>query len=298
MSRTLCLLYHRINEYKDYYNMSVTPSHFDEQMEFIKNNFCVKRFCDNWDTGGDSIVITFDDGYADNYKYAYPILNKYTMPATIFVCTGNIGTSKMFWWDEILHICLNRKKSNSHFDLVDPLLSYTWETKRREQCLKLAYDLRSILRRERSLQVFNSVRMQLLNWAGEETDNANNRTMSESELRELVDSRLIDIGGHTETHLSLGPRDYEEQYNDCKSSIERLKSIIRDDISVFSYPFGGPRDYNEETIRVMEDLGIKKAATTEFGLAIDQDSYRIPRIEIKDCSIEDFTELICRMKEL
>ena len=59
-----------------------------------------------------AVAITFDDGYEDNYRKAYPILKKYNIPATIFLTTGYIGTSKIFWWDMLGEII---KKSAAPF---------------------------------------------------------------------------------------------------------------------------------------------------------------------------------------
>ena len=51
-----------------------------------------------------AVVITFDDGYKDNYLYAYPILKKHRIPATIFLATGHIDTGKLFWWDKVSYV--------------------------------------------------------------------------------------------------------------------------------------------------------------------------------------------------
>ena len=93
----LVLLYHRVAEVpSDPFNLCVTPRHFAEHLEVLKKytqpvplQQLVKTSQEgnspNW-----SVAITFDDGYADNLYNAKPLLEKYEIPATVFVATGNL----------------------------------------------------------------------------------------------------------------------------------------------------------------------------------------------------------------
>ena len=55
----------------DIYQLTVSPENFEEQVRFLKDNFSILRFEEDWTEGsGSGVVITFDDGYADNYEYA------------------------------------------------------------------------------------------------------------------------------------------------------------------------------------------------------------------------------------
>lgn len=102
------LMYHRFGYEKN--TLFVTPENFKRQMAYLKENgYNVisldelvngikidKRFRHN------TVVITVDDGYEDNYDYAYPVLKEYNFPATIFVITNLIGTDREFMtWEEM-----------------------------------------------------------------------------------------------------------------------------------------------------------------------------------------------------
>lgn len=97
-TEAVILMYHSISEYTLEFS-TVSPKMFSEQMYFLqKNHFpvislseLVRRYYANEALGG-SVVITFDDGYEDNYLNAYPILKKNNFPATIFVTTATIDT--------------------------------------------------------------------------------------------------------------------------------------------------------------------------------------------------------------
>jgi len=98
--------YHRIATVSnDPQSLCVSPALFTEQVEFFKNNFEIislpelaNRLKDK-KLDGNEMVITFDDGYRDNLTNALPILEKYNIPATIFVCTAKIGEQASFPWD-------------------------------------------------------------------------------------------------------------------------------------------------------------------------------------------------------
>lgn len=78
------LLYHRVcNLNFDPWKLAITPEEFDNHMRYIKDNYNIMRFEDDWSNINEkTIVVTFDDGYADNFYNAVPILKKYDIPAT------------------------------------------------------------------------------------------------------------------------------------------------------------------------------------------------------------------------
>ncbi len=93
--RAVILMYHSISERKDFFS-AVSPKNFERQMAYlaaheysiISLTELVRRLKDCEPLGG-AVVLTFDDGYKDNYKIAFPILKKYHFPATIFLVTGH-----------------------------------------------------------------------------------------------------------------------------------------------------------------------------------------------------------------
>src|SRR3989344_3122644 len=94
------LMYHSIAENGVFF--TVKPSEFERQMKYLSKNKKIPR---------KTVVLTFDDGYLDNYENAFPVLKKYNFPATIFVATGFVGG----------------KKNNSS---NEPLSMMTWEKMR------------------------------------------------------------------------------------------------------------------------------------------------------------------------
>jgi peptidoglycan/xylan/chitin deacetylase (PgdA/CDA1 family) len=105
----IILLYHRVAEVtQDPYKLSVSPENFKKQLTYIKSHYNVislKQLIDdlkNKTLKDKSLVITFDDGYQDNFNNALPILEELNIPATIFVTTGYIDTETEFHWEHNL----------------------------------------------------------------------------------------------------------------------------------------------------------------------------------------------------
>lgn len=100
------LLYHRVADVKDDpHLLSVSVHNFKNQIAWLKKNFqilplltLVEHIKSNT-LNSKSICITFDDGYADNFYNALPILKQFQVPATVFITSGMIGKKNPFYWD-------------------------------------------------------------------------------------------------------------------------------------------------------------------------------------------------------
>ncbi|MBT2997503.1 MAG: polysaccharide deacetylase family protein [Candidatus Thiodiazotropha sp. (ex Ctena orbiculata)] len=115
-SSCIVLTYHRVLDDKNLQISNSNPSIivdvdlFEEQIKFLQANFSILSLSDlqqgiyNEKFEDGSCLITFDDGWVDNYLYAYPILKKYSVPATIFLATDYIGSDKSFWQEELTGI--------------------------------------------------------------------------------------------------------------------------------------------------------------------------------------------------
>ena len=128
--RIFILMYHRV-DYKmpPLFEMCVRPDVFDEQIFLLKKHFEIVDLCDlnkiepDTNKKKDLVVITFDDGYRDNYIHAFPIIKKYNIPATIFLATDYINTDQLLWYDKLAWILYmsssipDKKTLHKHNDL-------------------------------------------------------------------------------------------------------------------------------------------------------------------------------------
>lgn len=292
MDKVLCLLYHRVNIKKDnFYDLTVSPERFEQQIKFLKDNYKCLRFEDAWkDVETPSVVITFDDGYADNLTFALPILERYQMPATIFIATGNIDTQFEFWWDDLTRMFTQKETYPDKFTLDDELFRYTWETDTEEKRFELAKTIRWLLRMEPELCVREQWFKQIREWADVDTKGREEcYSLSAEQLKVLADSAVITVGAHTVNHISLGAMNKEQQETEIVKSIQQLKEYTGRVPTVFSYPFGSKMDFNNDTIDICQRNGIIKAATTTQKIWNPNfNSFQIPRITIRDWEQDDF----------
>lgn len=292
MERVLCLLYHRVNPVPDpVYHLTVSPHNFESQIRYLKEHFPVLRFEEDWTKpGGDGVAVTFDDGYADNYRYALPILEKYQVPATIFVSTGYVGTGQEYWWDELARVLTGDMDYPKQFELRDALYHYTWDTRSLEARRELVRSLHWLLKMDPDVERANLWLWQLRAWAGiGKEGREENLPMDLRQLRDMACSEYITIGGHTVNHRSLGAQTRERQEYEIGASIRFLEKHLGRGICTFSYPFGSTVHFDQNTLEICAGNGIIKAATTVKGLwKEDTEPYRIPRVEAVDQGGKEF----------
>lgn len=115
------LTYHGFNYEKGL--MFVTPENFEKQMRYLKDkgfnvislNELVEGIKIKKDFTRNTVVITIDDGYKNNFTYAYPVLKKYGFPATIFLIADEIGTNEEFLsWSEVREMSKNNISFGGH----------------------------------------------------------------------------------------------------------------------------------------------------------------------------------------
>src|SRR5712671_329835 len=105
-SDPLILMYHRVSDSgPDPWGLGVSPRHFTEHLQVLRrhaNPVALRQLPRRARKRGPrTVVVTFDDGYADNVVAALPLLRGHDIPATVFVATALLGKSQAFWWDEL-----------------------------------------------------------------------------------------------------------------------------------------------------------------------------------------------------
>ena len=291
------LLYHRVPSIApDPQLLSVSPDNFRAHMQFLKNNYTLVRFEEDWSKlKKPAIVITFDDGYADNAREALPILEEVGVPATFFISTGLIGTPQQFWWDELAHIILGDHDFPERFELADNNSEQVWPSATSTQRLTFYGEIQLLMKNINAHRRESWLR-QLRRWVhtGEEADDSH-RLMSIEELRSLADSRWVTIGAHTVSHTALSSLTFPEQRHEIIDSKTQLESWLGKEINVFSYPFGSEEDYTQDSATICKEAGFIKAAAN-FPAQVHNwtDLYKIPRQLVRNWSIDIFPEKLKR----
>ena len=291
----LVLLYHRVTTLESYpYLLAVTPAHFRAQMKYLRANFSVLRFGEEWASlSKPGVVVTFDDGYADNLLEALPILEELDVPATFFVATGPIAAGTGFWWDELESILLEGREFPAHFWLEDNEYGRQWPTATDSELQMLHRDI-LILMKKIDYRSRDEWLLQLRRWAGKDNNTRiSHRAMTVDELKRLAKSPVVTIGAHGETHSAFSAIPRTRQKEELVVSKKNLESWLDQKISVFSYPYGDRASYNRTTVGLCREVGFSKAAANFLGQTHRwTHAYQIPRQMILNWSVQTFSKKI------
>jgi peptidoglycan/xylan/chitin deacetylase (PgdA/CDA1 family) len=287
------LAYHRVLDEKsrgfafDHELVSASRALFRDQLRFVRDNFNVIGFEDlaraedagrPWPERG--VVITFDDGYRDNYTHAYPILRELNLPATIFLTTGHIGRSSLFWWDLVVY-CIKRTSLESvTFEEISPQPMPLWSKKKRRAAMEavLAW-LKSVP--EESKQAFLSRYCDKLGVILP-SDVADGMHLSWDEVREMA-AHGVSFGSHTVTHPILARVTAEQLKREVVESRQTIERELGKTPISFSYPVGDSPNFNQMVEKSVAEGGFRYAVSYEEGIADAHisDRYALPRLHVE-----------------
>ncbi|MEI7474106.1 MAG: glycosyltransferase [bacterium] len=297
LPKALVLIYHRVGDLEnDPQNLSISAEKFEAQMKYLKENYKVislkeltkdlkkKKIKHN------SVVITFDDGYADNLYNAKPILEKYNIPATVFITGEMINSNKEYWWDELEKIFVSDKTS-----IFKPLSVeinnkiYHWNINNKLDAISVYNQLHPLIKYTSNEERKNILNF-LLNWADTQIEGrASHRAMTDNEIIDLSLGGLIEIGAHTVSHCVLTQETEERQLFEIIESKKILEKILNKNIESFSYPFGTSEDANDKTANLVKNCGFENGIANEQDFVTNIDNpYLIPRRLIRNWDLNEF----------
>jgi len=263
----LILGYHRVaNVMRDAYEVCVTPDHFSEHMEIINkyaHPVSLAELVQCLKVGSlppKSVAVTFDDGYVDNLYNAKPILEKYEIPATVFVCTGYAG--REFWWDELERLVMSSEADLGMLCLQAGESQFVWNQLKGSSDAdvqrKFSHALYNFLLRldvKEQDQAMHTIR----SWSGVSSRDATSHALTCDELLQLADGGLIELGAHTRHHPMLPRLAWERQREEIIWSKQDLESLLGRRVDGFAYPNGSATD---DAKRITREAGFKFACTS------------------------------------
>jgi peptidoglycan/xylan/chitin deacetylase (PgdA/CDA1 family) len=286
VDRALILGYHRIADVDwDPFGMTVRPQYFAEQLEVLRSKarpIALRDLVEGLGSGKlprRCVAVTFDDGYADNLGNAKPLLERFGIPATVFVVTGCLG--REFWWNELQRILARDTLPRSFLLQVD---GRAYEARvdaapgaARDALVTSLADLVRDLSEHSRRRVLD----QLWAWSGPKPDgDPRARAMTEGEILTLASGGLIDLGSHTIGHPSLATLSRLQQECEIRGSKERLESLLGRAVTSFAYPNGS---WSAETLAIVRQAGFERACASHSDVAWHAtDPYRLPRFWVPD----------------
>ncbi|HWD11539.1 MAG TPA: polysaccharide deacetylase family protein [Solirubrobacteraceae bacterium] len=230
------------------------------------------------DRPGRRVLLTFDDGYRDNYEIAYPLLRRHGLTATFFPATGFLDRVRAAWWDELAWMV--RHATRERIPAGDPFpyaLSLGPEQDGTIAALAARYKELSDEDTEPFL-----VAVAAATGAGRcEPSHCRELWMTWEMLRELQAAGM-QIGGHTVTHPILARLPLERQREEIDGCAERLEQELGRPMSWFAYPVGARDSFTAQTQQLLAERGVRLAFSFYGGFAsyARWNALDVPRIHV------------------
>lgn len=315
-ARAVVLMYHRVAQpTADPWRLCVSVEHFASQMEMLANlgtevvplSSLPSRAQESH--ARKCVAITFDDGYQDNLVNAAPILGEASLPATLFVATGFIGSGQAFWWDRLATALLQPGNLPASIDLEIAGNRHHWElgeharyteaqakphrtwkarhrppTRRHAVLQELWQALVCIDEGER-----DTVLQILEDMAGkDQQSDVFALPMSRQQLQDFKGITGLELGAHGHSHRSLRDLSDHELQNELTKSKAILEEIAGATVCAMSYPQG---ICDKRSGHAAAMAGFSIACTSESRAVTTRDQpLSLPRIMVPDISGAELAE--------
>jgi len=264
--KALILTYHRFSENEKTYFTS--RQLFREQIRYLKKHYNIvslTSLANQLKTGSQlpqgCVAITIDDGYADSYEIAFPVLKEQGVPATIFVVTDFLDKKSWIWTDKMRFVMSRPREEELRVKIKDEVLElklngensrYTSATRINNRLKKMSDDEKEKnierIARELNLEIPATPPDEFapLNW---------------EQAREM-DKNNFSVESHTVSHPILTNVTDERLKYELKESRDYLSDKLGREVKIFCYPNG---NFNERVLQTVERTGYESAVTTVQG---------------------------------
>jgi peptidoglycan/xylan/chitin deacetylase (PgdA/CDA1 family) len=267
------LNYHRIgNPDEDLFDpgvFSASADQFDNQISHLKRHVSLVTLeealayiegSEKTKTRRCRVLVTFDDGYLDNYSIAFPILHAHGTQAVFFLATSMVGSFDIPWWDQIAYLVKNAGRRRY-------VLSYPANLAVDIDRNGFAKSLESILRSYKkpgNADPARFLRELEGKTEGKPLPETSRRFLNWDEAREMKRAGM-EIGSHTHSHQVLGQLKPERQLEELSISRAILKQQLGAETNVLAYPVGSRTSFNRETQRMAREAGYRCAFSHHGG---------------------------------
>lgn len=252
---------------RNYNKKHIFESDFYHLIKDLKNNgnaVSMNDFITRKAIPKNAYVITFDDGFENNYSVAVPILKEFETPATFYITSSFINENKMSWIDQVDYAIEQTEKNEINF--MERNFSLNSDE---DKIIFLEYVRQNykgnrsfFLEKERYVNdIFEQTKVPFCDTLHTPID----LKMSWDQVYQISQDKLFTIGGHTHTHPIMSYLDDEDLSEEIELNIQFLKEKCLLDVDHFSYPEGLDFCFNEKVIHKLKEAGIKCCPTAIDG---------------------------------
>lgn len=292
--KVLILTYHRFGIEK--HPAKVSAAEFESHLEYLKRYSCVlplnetiKCLQEGRTLPPNATVITIDDGYADAYNVAFPLLKKFGFPATVYAITDFVDEKIWLWTDLMRYVLLNTKTDavRIEFGTQERIEVELTDDKKR---LDLARRINSRLKRLPNAKKDSKIKeiSKALKVEIPKCPPADFASMTWQHAREM-DADGVRIESHTVTHPVLTNVGQASLDFEMKTSKKRLEEVLERPVDHFCYPNGS---LDKGVQKAAENAGYKTAVTTAYGFNdASTNQFLMNRIDAQP-AIESFAQSV------
>lgn len=242
--------------------ISTTPRQFEWQMAYLRrhmNPVSLAQIMAHLDGAASlppsAIAVTFDDGFSDTYRYAFPILKRYSIPATVFVATGYVDSGKPFWFELATYLVLRVEPGALSIGDSGPAFPTGASVQERRRSLERLHELLKGLPNARRLAIVSEWGRR---FAAEIERGAVDlcQPISWAQVREMA-AAGIDFGSHSVTHPNLAQLEDPELAWELSESKRVLEEQLQHPVHSLAYPIGTALAFNERVLAAAERAGFR-----------------------------------------
>lgn len=252
--------YHMISnsDYPFYFdNKAISVKEFKEQLLFFKKRYDIIslsqaiEFAQNRESLKRKLVITFDDGFADNYLFAAPILNDLDLTATFFLIGNCIDNQDLMWRNKLLLIQkVDEPVLKGGLDKV--VNQYELSLKGYKNLMSWSLNHFPMDKKE---EIVNSLWNYTMGISIEEYLEKDKPYLTSKQIVELS-NQGFEFGSHSMSHPNFSKLSYEEFKKEIVDSTVKIEKIINKKVSFFTYPFGYRANLSFEKQLLKEEFGL------------------------------------------
>ncbi|MBL7952457.1 MAG: polysaccharide deacetylase family protein [Flavobacteriales bacterium] len=238
-----------------------------------------------------SVLLTFDDGYADNHTEARPLLEKHGMQALFYIASGYIGSGREYWWDELERLLLVNNALPQRFAFAEDRVRMSWSSDgtTATEHARIAYANQLLIMRALPSGKRDAILEELRVQLGSVVHRHTHLPMGVEEFKAFAGSPSVVVGAHTQWHPSLAQVDEPEQRAEITRSKEDLEHLLGREVKYFSYPFGTGADFNATTERISRETGFLHTAANYPGVVHARSPrHHFPRFLVRDWDGPEF----------
>lgn len=264
-------MYHNFSASSANCGSAVSVGELRKQFEYLRRHFHVvslSHLVDRLVSGAPiekfTVALTVDDGRRNFYNCCFPLLKEFAIPATLFVVSAFIRGDDWIWTDKVLWLA---EQPSAPTELAFPQI---------EQSFAMLNRMRPEARNAQIYSWATAMQVEIPN-----DSPPNYAPCSWSELREMADSGLVEIGSHTVTHAILSSLSDEESRFELRASRAEIEKGTGRSVKAFCFPNGKPVDYRASHLQQVQDAGYSCSVAASFGMVSKTSNvYELPRIGV------------------